>query len=279
MNNIIYPCLWFDGKAREAAELYCSVFKDTVIKSDNQLVVMLESSGQKLMFLNGGPMFTTNPSVSFYVICETDDEIESAWEKLMEGGTAFMTLGKYPWSPKYGWVQDRFGISWQLTLGKISDVGQKLTAALMFTEEQCGKAEEAVNFYTSVFEVSEIAGIYKYTKDDNDVEGTVKHSQFRLRNKLFMAMDSSLMHHFTFNEAISLVVECDTQEEIDFLWDTLTEGGEESQCGWLKDKYGFSWQIIPSILSELMIDIHKSERVMNAFLKMKKFDIEKLKNA
>jgi predicted 3-demethylubiquinone-9 3-methyltransferase (glyoxalase superfamily) len=87
------------------------------------------------------------------------------------------------------------------------------------------------------------------------------------------------MHNFSFNEGISFVVECDSQEEIDFFWDNLTKGGQESQCGWLKDRYGVSWQIIPAILSELMSDINKSERVMSAFLKMKKFDIEKLMNA
>jgi predicted 3-demethylubiquinone-9 3-methyltransferase (glyoxalase superfamily) len=279
MYKMIYPCLWFDGNAREAAELYCSVFKDTVITSDNQLVVTIESSGQKFMFLNGGPQFTLNPSVSFYVLCETEDEIENSWNKLLDGGSALMPLDKYDWSPKYGWVQDRFGISWQLTLGKLTDVGQKFTPSMMFTEKHCGKAEEAVNFYTSVFEDSGIVGIYKYFKEDNDVEGTVKHSQFRLRNQLFMAMDSSFMHAFSFNEAISFVVECDTQKEIDFFWDKLSEGGEEGQCGWLKDKYGVSWQIIPAILNKLMSDIHKSERVINAFLKMKKFDIEKLINA
>jgi predicted 3-demethylubiquinone-9 3-methyltransferase (glyoxalase superfamily) len=279
MYKMIYPCLWFDGNAREAAELYCSVFKDTVITSDNQLVVTIESSGQKFMFLNGGPQFTLNPSVSFYVLCETEDEIENSWNKLLDGGSALMPLDKYDWSPKYGWVQDRFGISWQLTLGKLTDVGQKFTPSMMFTEKHCGKAEEAVNFYTSVFEDSGIVAIYKYFKEDNDVEGTVKHSQFRLRNQLFMAMDSSFMHAFSFNEAISFVVECDTQKEIDFFWDKLSEGGEEGQCGWLKDKYGVSWQIIPAILNKLMSDIHKSERVINAFLKMKKFDIEKLINA
>jgi predicted 3-demethylubiquinone-9 3-methyltransferase (glyoxalase superfamily) len=94
-----------------------------------------------------------------------------------------------------------------------------------------------------------------------------------------MAMESSLMHKFNFNEAVSFVVECEDQNEIDFFWDNLTKGGEESQCGWLKDKYGVSWQIIPEILSELMSDPSKSERVINAFMKMKKFDIETLKKA
>ncbi len=140
MKKQIYPCLWFNGNAREAAEFYCSVFENTSITSDNQLVVMIDSDGQKIMCLNGGPEYAFTPALSF-------------------------------------------------------------------------------------------------------------------------------------------VVECDTQEEIDYYWDKLTEGGEEVQCGWLKDKFGVSWQVVPAILSELMSDPSRSQRVVNAFLKMKKFDIAKLLDA
>jgi predicted 3-demethylubiquinone-9 3-methyltransferase (glyoxalase superfamily) len=276
MKKPIYPCLWFDGNSKEAAEFYCTVFPNSAIISDNQLVVSFESDGQKFMFLNGGPEFTFNPSVSFYVVCETEAETDKSWNSLLEGGSVLMPLDKYNWSEKYGWIQDRFGVSWQLSLGKMEDIGQKFTPVLMFTGDQHGKAEQAIHFYTSVFEGSGLKNILKYSKEDNDIEGTVKHSQFRLGSYLFMAMDSSYQHKFTFNEAISFVVECDTQNEINYYWDKLTEGGEEVQCGWLKDRYGVSWQIIPAILNELMSDPTRSERVINAFLKMKKFDIETL---
>jgi len=279
MKKQIYPCLWFDGNGREAAEFYCSVFKDTVITSDNQLVVMIDFAGQKIMLLNGGPQFKINPSISFVVICKTEQEIDKAWKSLAERGTVLMPLDKYVWSKKYGWVQDRFGVNWQLSFTEPEMAKQKITPALMFTGKNAGKAEEAINFYTSLFEDSGIVMISRYTKNDNDVEGTVNHAQFTLHKQLFMAMDSSMMHKFQFSEGISFVVECDSQKEIDFFWDSLTKGGEESQCGWLKDKYGVSWQIIPSILTELMSDVHKSVRVINAFLKMKKFDFEKLISA
>jgi predicted 3-demethylubiquinone-9 3-methyltransferase (glyoxalase superfamily) len=279
MKNMIYPCLWFDGKAREAAEFYCNIFKSSIITTDNQLVVNFESAGQKFMCLNGGPEFTFNPSVSFFVLCETEAEIDKTWKNLLEGGSVLMPLNKYDWSAKYGWVQDRFGVSWQLSLGNMKDVGQKFTPLLMFTGKKSGKAEQAVKFYTSVFEGSGIKAVVRYTKDDNDVEGTVKHSQFSLGSKVFMAMDSSLPHEFSFNEAISFVVDCETQKEIDYYWTKLTEGGEESQCGWLKDRFGVSWQIVPTILGELMSDPSRSQRVVNAFLKMKKFEIGKLVNA
>jgi predicted 3-demethylubiquinone-9 3-methyltransferase (glyoxalase superfamily) len=161
MKHYIYPCLWFDGKAREAAEFYCTVFKNSAIKSDNHLVVTFESAGQKFMCLNGGPEFTFNPSVSFFVVCDNEDEIDSAWKKLLDGGSVLMPLDKYAWSTKYGWIQDRFGVTWQLSFANPEVVPQKFTPSLMFTEKQCGKAEEAANFYTSVFEGSEIVMISK----------------------------------------------------------------------------------------------------------------------
>jgi len=279
MEKQIYPCLWFDGKGKEAADFYCSVFANTSITSENPLVVMIESAGQKFMFLNGGPHFTLNPSISFYVVCETVREVDQAWAKLIDGGSVLMPLDKYPWSEKYGWVQDKFGVSWQLSAGKLEAVGQKFTPTLMFTQQYAGKAEQAIQYYTSVFKDSSVVGIMRYTAEDPDVEGTVKHAQFTLGKQVFMAMDSSLPHQFAFNEAISLVVECKTQDEIDYYWDKLSAVPEAEQCGWLKDQFGISWQIVPQILKQLMSDPAKSERVVNAFMKMKKFDIAKLLEA
>jgi predicted 3-demethylubiquinone-9 3-methyltransferase (glyoxalase superfamily) len=279
MKNKIYPCLWFNANAKEAASFYCSVFKDSVITSDNHLATMIESSGQRFLCLNGGPQFTLNPSVSFYTVCETEEELDSVWKMLLEGGSVMMPLDKYAWSSKYGWVQDRFGISWQLTLGKTGEFGQKFTPALMFTGKQNGNAEKAIQSYSSIFKGSGIRLMSRYGKDDNDIPGNVNHAQFKLNNQVFIAMDSSLPHKFSFNEAISFVVECDTQEEIDYFWTKLTDGGEEGQCGWLKDRFGISWQIIPAILGELMSDPERSERVVNVFLQMRKFEIDKLLNA
>lgn len=279
MKNSIYPCLWFDGKAKKAAEFYCSVFSNTVITNENPLVVNFESAGQKFMLLNGGPYFKLNPSISFFVVCETFAEVEKTWESLLDGGSVLMLLDKYDWSEKYGWIQDKFGVNWQLSAGKLEDVGQKFTPSLMFTNAQAGKAEQAVQFYTSVFNNSSVRGILKYTASDPDVEGTVKHAQFSLGNQVFMAMDSSLAHQFSFNEAVSLVVDCDTQEEIDYYWGKLSAVPEAEQCGWLKDQFGVSWQIVPGILGQLMSDPCRSERVIQTFMKMKKFNIEKLLNA
>lgn len=279
MKNPIYPCLWFDGKAKEAADFYCSVFTNSKITAENPMVVTFESAGQKFMCLNGGPMFTLNPSISFFVMCGTEAEIDNTWNKLTDGGFVLMALGEYPWSEKYGWVQDRFGVNWQLALGQLSEVGGKFTPSLLFTEKQDGKAEEAVHFYTSVFDNSSIAGILKYAEGEPNRTGTVKHAQFKLDKNVFMAGDGGSTHQFSFNEAISFVIDCENQEEIDYYWSKLTEGGEESQCGWLKDQFGVSWQIVPVILGELMKDPERSQRVVQAFMKMKKFDIEALLKA
>lgn len=279
MTNPIYPCLWFDGQAKNAADFYCSIFDNSKITAENPVVVNFEMNDQKFMGLNGGPQFVINPSISFYVVCETEIETDTVWQKLAEGGMVLMPLAPYPWSEKYGWIQDRFGVSWQISMGKMSDVGQKFTPLLLFTGPQRGKAEAAVHFYTSVFDHSAVTGILRYQPGEPEPEGTVKHAQFNIGKYVMMAIDSAQPHPFTFNEAVSFVVTCETQDEIDYYWNKLTEGGEESMCGWLKDQFGVSWQIVPGILAELMSDPSRAGRVTQAFLQMKKFDIQTLLNA
>lgn len=291
-------CLWFDDQAEEAAQFYTSLFPDSGIDAVTRygaagyeihkrpegsvMTVEFRLSGMKFMGLNGGPHFKFNPSISYFVVCETAAETDELWKKLSEGGMVLMELDKYDWSEKYGWVQDRYGLSWQLSLGKLADTnGQKITPFIMYVQEQAGRAEEAVRFYTSIFEGSEIRGMLKNGPGGNEPEGTVKHAQFNLAGQEFMAMDSK-PHHFFFNEAISFVIACKTQQEIDYYWNKLTEdGGQESVCGWLKDKFGVSWQVEPIQLAEMLKspDKEKVERVTNAFLKMKKFDLKKLEAA
>ncbi|MGE5424550.1 MAG: VOC family protein [Syntrophothermus sp.] len=279
MTSPIYPCLWFDGKAEEAAEFYCSVFKNSILQDKNDLVVMFELAGQQFMALNGGPEFVPNPSVSFYFVGESLEEINEAWEKLQDGGKVLMDIDTYDWSERYGWIQDKYGFSWQLTLGTWTDSSRSVFPVLMFTGEQAGKAEEAMIFYTNVFQDSSILSTHRYTAVDQDVEGTVKFGQFRIGETTFAAMDSSYPHGFEFNEAISFVVECDNQVEIDYFWDMLTDGGEESMCGWLKDRFGVSWQVTPGIFRELMKDHERFQRVIKAFMPMRKMDLETILKA
>lgn len=281
--------LWFDKEAKEAAEFYTSVFENSKIKDTTTLdntpsgsvdMVTIELSGQEFTLLSAGPLFKFNPSVSFLVACQTKDEVDALWEKLSEGGAALMELGEYPFSEKYGWTQDKYGLSWQVMFMGERKIKQKITPTLMFVREVCGKAEEAINFYASIFNNAKVGDILRYGRgEEPDKEGTVKHAAFMLLGQEFAAMDSARSHNFTFNEAISLMVHCDTQEEIDYYWGKLTADPKAEQCGWLKDKYGLSWQIVPSVMDEMFKekDEKKIARVTEAFLKMKKFDIDALK--
>ncbi|MEZ4943238.1 MAG: VOC family protein [Saprospiraceae bacterium] len=284
----ITPFLWFDQQAEEAANFYVSVFPNSAIVNISRngeavMVVDFLLGGRRFNALNGGPHFKFNPSVSFYTVFETEEELDAAWQKLSDGGSALMPLDKYPWSEKYGWLQDRFGLSWQLTLGKISEVGQRISPALMFTGEQHGKAEPAIALYSSIFKNPETKLLARYEAGDGDPAiGTVKHAQFSLGGNLFIAMDSSHMHGFGFNEAVSFVVHCADQQEVDYFWKKLTaNGGSESQCGWLKDPFGVSWQIVPDALPKLLSDPDpgRAQRAMGAMMQMRKIDIGKLRQA
>lgn len=277
MNGKLYPCLWFDGKAKEAATYYSSIFENSKIISENPMVVFFELDGMQFMGLNGGPQFKINPSISFFVFADSAEDIDKKWNHLSADGSVMMPLNKYPWNEKYGWCQDKFGVNWQLMM--VPGSGQKIVPSLMFTQQQCGRAEEAINFYTSIFKNSEVQMISRYEKGEPDVEGYIKHARFTLNGQAFAAMESSGPHAFTFNEGISLVVPCDNQEEIDYFWNKLTEGGKELQCGWLKDKFGVSWQIVPAILGKLMSDPAKRERVMQVVMQSRKFNIDELENA
>lgn len=290
MKNKIIPHLWFDKEAKEATAFYATLFPnsrvDHVVKikgtpSGDCDSVVFTLLGQQFMAISGGPYFKINPSISFFVTFPTEAEIETVWNALIEGGKALMEYNTYPWAQKYGWVQDRYGHSWQLSLSENHQMEQRITPALMFTKDGAGKAKEAVEFYTNIFPDSKVEMLVPYEKGEGDTEGFIKHARVRLFGQQFMAMDSSGPHEFVFNEAVSLIVTCDTQEEIDAYMDKLSAVPEAEQCGWIKDKFGVSWQIVPERMNEMMIsgDQEKIDRVIKAFLPMKRFDIAKLEEA
>jgi predicted 3-demethylubiquinone-9 3-methyltransferase (glyoxalase superfamily) len=293
----IIPHLWFDDRAEEAAKFYTSMFENSKIgditrygkegfdvhRQPEGKIMTLEFylAGYKFIGLNAGPLFDFTPAISFFVTCEEEAEVDTLWRKLTEGGSVLIELDKYEWSQKYGWVKDKFGLTWQISLGNLEDVGQKITPSLMYVSEN-GRAEEALKLYTSVFGNSDTVGILHYGPGQDQPEGSVMHAQFRLNGEVFMAMDSSpKFADFTFNEALSLLISCESQEEVDYFWEKLSEEGEEGPCGWLKDKFGVSWQVHPVELGEMLKDpdAEKVARVTKAFLGMKKFDIEELRQA
>ncbi|MCC5942101.1 MAG: VOC family protein [Balneolaceae bacterium] len=299
----IVPHLWFNTQAIEAAEKYVSVFgnhsAEASVQAGNSKInsitklhetpsggvdsVTFELMGHSFMAISAGPMFTINPSISFFVQIEPAVEVDRMWNELAEGGVVMMPLDKYPWSERYGWLQDRFGLTWQISQGDKKDTGgQIITPCLMFTGDVYGKAEKAINHYTNIFPNAGVDGILRFGSDEApDKEGNVKHAQFKIENQTFMIMESAHDHQFSFNEAISFAVNCDTQKEMDSFWEKLSAVPEAEQCGWIKDKFGVSWQIVPRVLNEMIMNgtPEQVDRVTQTFLPMKKLDIAKLQKA
>lgn len=287
----ITPHLWFDTEAVEAADYYSSALPDSKVTNVTTIhdtpsgdtdIVSFALMGQSFMAISAGPLFRFTPAVSFLISCTRKEEVDTLWARLSEGGTALMPLASYPFSERYGWTKDRYGLSWQIMLVGEEQGGQRITPTLMFVGKVCGKAEEAINLYTSVFPNSEVGPILRYGKgEEPDEEGTIKYASFLLDGQEFAAMDSAREHNFGFNEAISFIVSCETQAEIDHYWDSLSAVPEAEQCGWLKDRYGLSWQVVPSAMDEMLRIGTKEQiaRVTEAFLRMKKFDLAELQRA
>jgi len=294
----IVPHLWFDKEAREAATFYGSVFPDSGITNITTLhntpsgdcdVVSFTVCGQPFMAISAGPLFKFNPSISFFVNFDPSQNgdaqarIDAVWAKLAPGGKVLMPLDKYPFSARYGWVEDKFGLSWQLIL--TNPEGEKrpfIAPSLLFVGDVYAKAEEASDFYISVFNDAKRGTLVRYPAGmEPDKEGAVMFTDFMLEGQWFAAMDSAREHDFGFNEAVSFIVYCNDQSEIDFYWEKLSAVPAAEQCGWLKDKYGLSWQIVPAVMNQMMQDRDPARvaRVTRAFLKMKKFDLAALQRA
>jgi predicted 3-demethylubiquinone-9 3-methyltransferase (glyoxalase superfamily) len=295
----IVPHLWFDKEAKEAAEFYVSAFgRDSRIHHVTTLhdtpsgdtdLVSFELAGYRFMAISAGPLFRFNPSISFFLNFDPSrdknarENLDSIWEKFSQGGKALMPLDKYPFSEHYGWIEDKYGLTWQLMLS--SPEGEErplIVPSLMFVGALCGKAEEAVSLYLSVFRNPRRGITARYPKGmEPDREGTIMFSDFMLEGQWFAAMDSAGEHSFNFNEAVSLIIYCNTQKEIDYYWKKLSAVPGAEQCGWLKDKYGVSWQVVPTAMDEMMSRGMPEQiaRVTQSFLKMKKFDVAELKRA
>jgi predicted 3-demethylubiquinone-9 3-methyltransferase (glyoxalase superfamily) len=212
------------------------------------------------MAISAGPNFKLNPSISFMVNFDPSQDkdalerIDQVWEKLSSGGKPLMPLDKYDFSERYGWIQDKYGVSWQLIYTNPEGEERPLIIpSFLFVGDHCGRAEEATDYYLSIFSNSQRGALVPYPAGmAPEEEGTVMFTDFKLAGQWFVAMDSAQAHDFAFNEAVSLMVRCKDQEEIDFYWDKLSHVPEAEQCGWVKDKFGVSWQIVPENMAELM---------------------------
>jgi len=307
----IVPNLWYDKEAKEAVTFYVGVFDNakildtTVIEgtpSGDAEMLSFQLEGQLFSAISGGPFFKINPSVSLMVDCATPEEVDEKYAALSQGGMDLMPLGEYAFSKRYAWVQDRFGLSWQLMVPQESSPGQeldtqnesarygasqrsihqKITPCLLFSGFATGMAEEAMIQYTSVFKGGRINQISHYKEGESLLpDARINYASFTLNDMNFAAMDNGYPADFGFNEGISLMVICDTQAQIDYYWKALSADPQAEQCGWLKDRYGVSWQVTPAIMEDIMYHGTREEtrRVTQAFLPMKKIDIRKIKEA
>ena len=287
----IIPNLWFNKTAKEAAQFYTSVFPNSSIVSTTyypnsveegladfqldlagkELTVEFEIEGQHFVNINAGPEFKFNPSISFMVNFDpsrdekASSHLNELWEKLIEGGEALMPLDEYPFSKRYGWVKDKYGLTWQLILTDPNgDPRPFIVPSLLFTGTNVNRAEEAIRFYASVFKNSRIGLLAPYEKDAGPAKaGSLMYGDVMLDGEWLAAMDSSQEQDFVFNEAVSLQVNCKDQVEIDYFWQKLSTVSESQQRGWFKDKFGLSWQIVPENMEELMKKPNSFDKLMN----------------
>ena len=283
--------LWYDTGAVEAATLYVSLFEHSKILQISTLhdtpsgdvdTVDFELDGVHFTAISAGPYFTLNASVSLMVTCRSADEVDRLYAGLSEGATELMPLGEYPFSKRYVWLADRFGLNWQLTYFETNEITQKIRPNLLFANEVCGKAGEAFTFYESVFPGSMPGYVNHYAEGEaEDDRAKINYAELTLLGSQFIAMDHGFGEGDSFNEAFSFMVLCKDQSEIDYYWEKLSFVPEAEQCGWLKDKFGLSWQIVPANMGDQLAAATQEEkaRMTEAFLAMKKLDIAALERA
>ncbi len=287
----IEPHLWFDKEAVAAARWYTELFEDSEIITINTLydtpsgdseMVEFKLAGMKISAISAGPYFKLNPSISLMVACPNPEEVDRLYRSLSAGGSELMPLGEYPFSKRYVWLQDKYGLSWQLAAVENMSEHQRIRINLLFSGEFCGKAEEAMDYYLTVFEDAKKGYIGNYKpKEAIDARARINYGELTLLGNQLIVMDHGYGGNFMFNEAFSLMILCKNQAEIDYYWDKLSYVPEAEQCGWVKDKFGLSWQIVPKNMNDWMAKGTDEEvrRMTKAFLKMKKLDIAEIEKA
>ena len=287
----IVPHLWFDTQALEAVELYVSLFEDSKILNTAMLydtpskdaqTVEFQLAGFEFAAISAGPYFTFNSSTSLMVACETKEEVDRLYRSLIDGGSELMPLGTYDFSQWYAWISDKYGLNWQIILVKNINEHKKIRPCLLFGLEACGKTQEAMDYYTSVFPKSKVGYVNHYQEgESHDIRAKINYAELEIFNLEMVMMDHGYGGDAKFNEAISFMIQCEDQKEIDYYWEKLSFVPEAEACGWVKDQFGISWQIVPKMMEELLSNGTEEElkRVTEAFLKMEKIDIVALQKA
>lgn len=270
----IVPNLWFDHTAEEAAQFYTSVFPNSRIVdvqrypedglpdfqkefAGQPVTVEFDLGGYRMVGINAGPEFRPNPSVSFFVNFDpsVDDHarehLDELWAALTAEGSVLLPLQEYPYSQRYGWVEDKWGVSWQLMLTNPDGEPRPfIIPSLMFGSTVQGRAKEAVDYYLALFD-GRPGTIAAYPAESGPMSGQIMFADFQLLGQWLAVMDAA-DQDFTFTPGVSLLVYCHGQDELDRWWAELSAVPEAEQCGWCQDKFGLSWQLVPDNLDELM---------------------------
>ncbi|HMR49642.1 MAG TPA: VOC family protein [Arachnia sp.] len=302
----IVPNIWSTRNAEEMGEFYAASLPDTTSEVESRypdeglldfqrefagqpLTVTVVVAGTKLTLVNGGDEFRPTPAISFMLNFDpllfgggasdadaaTREALDATWAALADGGEVRMELGEYPFARRYGWVEDRYGVNWQLMLtDPAGEPRPFVVPALMFGGPAQDKAAEASDFYVALFSSvpggAAVGSRFPYMAPTGPASAeALAFGEFRVGDQWFMASDFGADHAFAFTEGVSLEVQCEDQAEIDRLWSALSAVPEAEQCGWLKDRYGVSWQIVPENMAELMSRPHAFARM----LEMKKLVI------
>ena len=282
MDQVITPAIWCDGTADEAAQFYTDIFRDaSVTEQAPGLAATVSIHGFKLSLINGGNQYAPNPSIScilnFDPLLFGGEEqartyLDELYKRLSTGGV-LMELGEYPFSPRYAWVRDRFGMTWQLMLtDPDGDPRPFIIPSFMFGGTNHAHAEEATDAWITLFDNSRRGALYRYEEGGPLDAGTVMFTDFTLRGTWMAATDSGTFHDFTFTPGVSIIVSCRDQEEIDRYWAGLSAVPEAERCGWCVDHWGVSWQVVPHNIAELMADAATRDKILH----MGKIDLAKL---
>lgn len=279
MTQKITPFIRATNSAKEMAEFYTNIFPDAKIVSESHFVTEFEIFGSKLATLNGWeyPWAKLNPSISFSLWITDKDLTKSIWDKLSDGWSVMMDFDNYSRSEGYGRCNDKYWTSRQVMYDNRPDRNNELVPSLMFIQNNNGKTQEAIDYYTSLFANSNIDFVRKYAAGENDIEWNIAHTEFKLDGQQFIAMDSSADHKFNFNDWISLSISCDWQEEVDYFRNHfVNDWWAESMCGRCKDKYWVSRQVVPVQLMQAFADPINWQKAMQNMMKMKKIVIADL---
>ena len=282
MDQRIIPAIWCDAADDEAARFYADVFREgSVVEQAPGLAATVSIHGFRLSLINGGDQYAPNPSISCILNFDPllfggEDQarayLDELYERLSSGGV-LMELGEYPFSPRYAWVRDRFGMTWQLMLtDPAGEPRPFILPSFMFGGTNHANAEEATEAWIALFDDSRRGVLYRYEEGGPMAAGTVMFTDFTLRGTWMSARDSGASHDLTFTPGVSMIVSCQDQEEIDHYWTGLSAVPEAERCGWCVDRWGVSWQVVPHNIAELMADVAVREKI----LQMGKIDLTRL---